>query len=913
MGRIQSSVGLVTGVAIEDTVNQLIQLSSLSRDRLVSRTDLLQREQVAVAELTAVVVGVQLSTDRLGQASLFSATTVNSSNSSALSATSTGSPQTGSYSFVPVRQAQSQQLTSSVLTSADQTLQAGEVTIHTGGFLDDSVNLDTLNAGQGVSRGFIKITDRSGNSQRVDLRFAQDINDVVEAINSQDDLGIVAGTSGDRLTLTDVTGSASGNLVVEEVSGGTTAADLGLSGIAAASSQVSGDSLLGLHEATALNQLLDGRGLDLPQDDVALEFQLQDGSTISFTSQLSSNTASLGQLIDELNEAGGGSFTASISSDGRSIEVQDLTSGSSTFAVTSPNGALAAQLGLDNTSVSGVITGNRLQSGLNDVLLSSLNGGQGLGTLGSLTITDRAGLADTIDLSAAETVHDVIDAINQSSVGVTAQLNQTRTGIELLDTTGSTAQDLVVANADSTNTATSLNIEGSFASDAIDSGSLNRQFVGRNTLLSDLNQGAGVSLGTIRFTDSDGLSSSLNLSSLQPTTLGEVIDAINGLAAGVEARINDAGDGLLIVDTGSGDGSLTVEDLGSSSAAAQLNIAGSGGELTSQGQTVTGIDGSQTIRISTDAETTLTSLAEQINALADSPVNANVLSLGTGGARLLLNGKQSGNIGRVAIETDIGISFSETSRAQDALLSFGGDDLNGGVLVSSSNNDFEGLIQDVRLTVDGVSDSPVTINISENNSGISRQIETFIDQYNSLRDKLAELTDFDEATQSVGLLFGSGAALRIDTTFSNFLSGQFRGAGSIGSLGQLGISLNEEGKLTFDQSKFNAAIEADPEAVQEFFTNEDSGFSVKAKAVADRLAGVDNGVLLNRSTALQAQIDQNNQRIGSMNLRLDRQRTRLLTQFYNMETTISRLQQNLTALNQLQIIPPLGSTTSSST
>jgi flagellar hook-associated protein 2 len=39
MGRLQSSIGLITGTNITGTVDQLIAISARSRDRLVFRTE----------------------------------------------------------------------------------------------------------------------------------------------------------------------------------------------------------------------------------------------------------------------------------------------------------------------------------------------------------------------------------------------------------------------------------------------------------------------------------------------------------------------------------------------------------------------------------------------------------------------------------------------------------------------------------------------------------------------------------------------------------------------------------------------------------------------------------------------------------------------------------------------------------
>ena len=164
MAGIQSNNGLVTGIDIQGTVNQLLNVAAQPRTQLANATKQLQNEQVALTLLTALVVGVQLSTDRLGQSNLFTSSNATSSNSTSLKVTVTGSPTVGSHSFIPVRLASAQQLTSTLLGSKDRTVGAGEVVIYQGGFLDDSASLDGLNGGAGVARGSIRITDRSGAS-----------------------------------------------------------------------------------------------------------------------------------------------------------------------------------------------------------------------------------------------------------------------------------------------------------------------------------------------------------------------------------------------------------------------------------------------------------------------------------------------------------------------------------------------------------------------------------------------------------------------------------------------------------------------------------------------------------------------------------------------------------------------------
>lgn len=1021
MAGIQASNGIVTGIDIQGTVDQLMSVAAAPRTRITNATRAIQSEQVALTSLTALIVGVQLSTDRLSQPSLYSTSTATSSSASKIKATVTASSaptlsnstllkdlpgdiqltnegtalqfnlrngqvvrftteldankatlgellkeinevgkdkvsvnisssgqtlefkdqtkgllnftisspsgslakdlgvqqsvrsgkisgkslvsgisrtQPGTHSFVPVRQASSQQLTSSLLTSKEQLVGAGELVIQKGGFLDDSALLEELNGGAGVSRGSIRITDRSGASKTVDLRFAQNVNDVIDAINKTDGIQVVASIDGDRFKITD-TSSGTGTLSVGEVTGGTTAADLGLSAISTTSSSATGTSIQSLSNRTPLSALLDKRGLALPSDGAALKFDLRNGESIEFTTTLNPNNASLGDLLTAINDAGDGKVTASISADGKSIDFQDLTTGTDNFEISSPSGSLATALGVNESTAGATLRSTQLLSGLNDVLLSSLNGGEGLGTLGQITITDRANVSATVDLSSASTLGDVIDIVNQAGNGVRAQLNRNRTGIEIVDTTGSTTSQLTVANfADSTETATKLKIASAVSSDSIDSGSLNKQWITENTQLKSWNQGKGLTLGSIRLTDSAGRESAVNLSQLKPDTVGDVLDAINKLSIGVEAKINETGDGILIVDTAGGASQLKVVDVGSSTAAKQLGIAGTSKELSVDGETVQGLDGSQSIRIATTATTTVTQLAEQINALGDS-VSANLISFGNSGTRLVLNGTQTGAAGRVAVASDLNLGFAETVTAKDALLAYGASESSGGILISSSTNEFDSVVEGVKLEVLESSTTAVTITVGQNSDGIARQLNAVVTQYNKVRDKLAVDANYDEATKSAGILFGSSAVVRIDLGFGKLFTGQVNGVGSIKSITQLGVRINDQGKLEFDESKLEEALAKDPAAVQQFFANETNGFSVKAREITDSLTGAKNGSIIARTQSLQTKIDQNNTRLTTFNLKLEKQRTRLLNQFYKLEETISKIRNNLNAISSI--------------
>ena len=142
MGRIQSNIGLITGVPIGETVEALMALAAKPRDLLVERTQVLQNEQMALTELSALLLKVKYVTDNLGKEGLYDQRKVLSSDPDTLAATLTGEPPKGSYQFTPLRMARSQQMLSSGLTSDSDPIGGGKLTFRFGDHLQRSAPLD---------------------------------------------------------------------------------------------------------------------------------------------------------------------------------------------------------------------------------------------------------------------------------------------------------------------------------------------------------------------------------------------------------------------------------------------------------------------------------------------------------------------------------------------------------------------------------------------------------------------------------------------------------------------------------------------------------------------------------------------------------------------------------------------------
>lgn len=916
MGRIQSTVGLITGVPIADTVNKLMQLAARPRDMLIARTETYKTEQIAVTELAALLLAVKYTGDNLAREELYEQRQATSSDPAALSATVTGTPPKGNYLFTPLRTVQSHQLMSSGFASSTEPIGAGSLSLRFGAHVQRSTPLELLNEGQGFTRGRILITDRSGARAEIDLSAAQTLDDVLQAINSNRTINVTAIAQGDHLRLIDNTGQSVSNLIVQEVDGGTTAASLGLAGINAAAAMADGEDVLRLYDGLDLRHLNDGNGVVFNRLLPDVGFTLRDGSAgnIDFSPIIPGSSQvdeeiTLGDVLERINAASPGKLKAELAPDGQRIVVRDLTEGEGQFTLYPLYESEALQdLGLDRPAADGVIQGRRLLGGLRSVLLSSLGGGKGFGALGAIELTDRAGTTATVNLAAAETLDDLIEIINTASTGIMARVNAARNGIELVDTTASQAHNLVVASADATGTAEKLGIAANAATNLVNSGNLHLQIISPHTALASLNGGRGVARGTILLEDSLGNRAVLDLRKPEIQTVGDVLKAIYGLRVRVYAEINETGDGILIRDLENGPGELAVYE-GESTTARDLGIFRLAEQRVIGGQLTQMIDGSMTRTIEIKESDTLADVQQKINQLQMGVV---ATRLNDGSAlpyRLMLTSQQPGRAGALVVDTSqAGFSFLETTPAQDALLAFG--DLrnsSSSILVSAPSNEFRSVLPGAALQMHQATGQPVIVTVSGADTELMSGLKSLVEKYNKFRTRLQELTAYDAETNQASLLTGDAAALRLDSEMSSLLSGRFFGSGSIHSLAELGLTLKDDGTLQFNEEKFQAALSADAEAVRRFFAEEKTGFVARLGALVDQMTAEDVSLLAQRYKALRSKIEENERKIEAMNKQLQSQRQRLYLEFNRMEVAIGKLQANLNALAAVVPLAPLRS------
>jgi flagellar hook-associated protein 2 len=721
------------------------------------------------------------------------------------------------------------------------------MTVDLSGILKDSTRLERLNHGQGVALGRIRITTVDDEGSRIpielDLTGLKTVGEIKRKIEEAVP-GLSVALTGSRLTVGYSDSSKTRFLKIED-----------LVGSAARNLGIDGSSDLGR---------ISGR-------EVLVVDRIDD-------------------VLAAINYAEGNDGTIRASLRTKRLEI---TAGGADVTLAAVEGSSALEhLGFEARTYQGAAAGRRILGAVDSVLLRTLNGGRGV-QAGTILIESSAGGSATIDLSAAESLQQVVDLINEgaerSGLALVAEYDRTGTRLVVSSTDGST----LTISDETGNFAESTGLYRTDQSE-IRSNNLQRQYVSHATLLSELNAGNGVRLGEIRVTDSRGISRTIRLAEGSPRSVGDIIARLNSEAKdgglGIVARINDTGDGLLIEDTAGGGLALKVEDL-SGAAARDLNLL----RAAADGR----IDGSYETRIEVSANETLSGLVTRINQ-AGALASASILSDGNpvNPYRLQITASRPGLAGELVIdEAGIGLDLAVLTRAQDAKLILGSDAQHG-VLISSSSNTIANVVPGLTVTLNGVSDEPVTVTVNQEVKAAIEALEGLATAFNALMDRIKELAGYNKATEKAGILLGESTVRAVENRIFRLITGTVPGApGGLQRLSEVGLTL-EGGKLTFNAEKFQKALAEGADGVIEFFTQEKTGAAAWIKAQIEAITGSE-GLIPRRTEALGKKTEVLNQRVAALNELLERKQQRLTRQFNLLEQALSELQSQQTALTQL--------------
>ncbi len=206
----------------------------------------------------------------------------------------------------------------------------------------------------------------------------------------------------------------------------------------------------------------------------------------------------------------------------------------------------------------------------------------------------------------------------------------------------------------------------------------------------------------------------------------------------------------------------------------------------------------------TSADGTIGGLAAAVNA-ASAGVSARVLQTSAGNFQLVLTSTSSG---AASAFTAGGGDWSGSTIARtgaDALFKVDG------VSLTRPSNTVTDVIDGVELTLKAVTFGPVGISASRDDSAIADKVQALVDAANSVLTTVTSATKASANASERGVLSTDTTAKRVaDQLRTLVASGFTAGDGSVVPAADLGVSLTQDGAITFDGDKLPRCAGGEP-------------------------------------------------------------------------------------------------------
>ena len=299
-----------------------------------------------------------------------------------------------------------------------------------------------------------------------------------------------------------------------------------------------------------------------------------------------------------------------------------------------------------------------------------------------------------------------------------------------------------------------------------------------------------------------------------------------------------------------------------------------------------GSGAAQTITVGSSSNTMAT-LEAAINA-AGIGVQASLVS-DTTGTRLSLVSSTSGSAGQLTVTSNLTDATTAKSLATQTGLE--GEDASltvDGLAMTSGSNTVSTAIPGVTFQLLGTSTAPVQVQITNDTADISTAMNAFVTAYNMVVGDLGT-QEGNDSNGNPEPLYGDPTVSLMQTQLSEALLGG-AASGSISSITQLGVTVNQDGTLTYSDSAMQSTLDSSFSDVVGFLQNTGS-FGLNFSSVLDDLSSS------NPTGAIYLATQQNTAEETTLNTDVSNEETLLATEKTTLTTELN------TANQVMQSIP----------
>ena len=303
---------------------------------------------------------------------------------------------------------------------------------------------------------------------------------------------------------------------------------------------------------------------------------------------------------------------------------------------------------------------------------------------------------------------------------------------------------------------------------------------------------------------------------------------------------------------------------------------------------------------------TLEGLRDAINNASDNAGVSASLVTTDDGVRLVLTGRETGSAKALSISgtgdlAAFATAFTVNATAANAQVRVDGN------LASSSTNTFASVIPGVSFTATKSETDPATtrttLTVGRDDGAARKQAEAFVTAVNSVLSTVKVATLANPDTGVTSPLTGDALPRSLVSQLRNAIGASVPGQ-PVGfeSLNSVGITFQADGSLKLDAARFDAAMNANPQAVAKLFSG-DGSTGKRVADLVDSFTGT-NGVITSRNKSINDRLNDVTRQRDALDLRMERLQRNYLAQFTAMEKIVAQLQGTSSFLaNQLAQLP----------
>jgi flagellar hook-associated protein 2 len=237
-----------------------------------------------------------------------------------------------------------------------------------------------------------------------------------------------------------------------------------------------------------------------------------------------------------------------------------------------------------------------------------------------------------------------------------------------------------------------------------------------------------------------------------------------------------------------------------------------------------------------------------------------------------------------------------------------------GTTISSASNTIKTAVPGLSITATALTaGTPATLTVGPDVSGITKNVQTFVDAANKLLTDINTTQQKDPTTGTYSFLLGDPTLTGMVNTVITMITGQLASTGAYESLQDIGITTGAVGSqpgstngLSLDTTKLAAALAANPAQVAALFSgttavNGFQGVAQQLNTYLDQQTNPVNGPFALEQSTGNIQITQYQAQIAQIQDMINQQRQLLTSQFSAMTTALGSLNAQSAALASLGI------------